>query len=161
MGVCAREMLGRCLMITLFCSFLSRTTSATAPSDMKSRTSEDTKEAVETWLDSIFGLTTRDLRSDKERDLFWATRGKRMVNGDDFWAIRGKKENVEDYYPVKRGLKPNGLFSSIKRAQEFIKRPNLKPNGLFSSFKRSEDFVMMKTSFTTTGLCTIQVTIET
>merc|ERR1711913_71665 len=115
MGVCAREMLGRCLMITLFCSFLSRTTSATAPSDMKSRTSEDTKEAVETWLDSIFGLTTRDLRSDKER--------------------------VEDYYPVKRGLKPNGLFSSIKRAQEFIKRPNLKPNGLFSSFKRSEDFV--------------------
>ena len=64
-----------------------------------------------------------------------------MVDGDDFWAIRGKKENVEDYYPVKRGLKPNGLFSSIKRAQEFIKRPNLKPNGLFSSFKRSEDFV--------------------
>merc|ERR1712156_1106638 len=94
---------------------------------MKSRTSEDTKEAVETWLDSIFGLTTRDLRSDKERDLFWATRGKRMVNGDDFWAIRG--------------MKANGLFSSIKRAQEFIKRPNLKPNGLFSSFKRSEDFV--------------------
>merc|ERR1711874_601250 len=118
--VCAREMLGRCLMITLFCSFLSRTTSATAPSDMKSRTSEDTREAVETWLDSIFGLTTRDLRSDKERDLFWATRGKRMVDGDDFWAIRGKKENVEDYYPVKRGLKPNGLFSSIKRAQDFV-----------------------------------------
>ena len=64
-----------------------------------------------------------------------------MVNGDDFWAIRGKKENMEDYYPVKRGLKPNGLFSSIKRAQEFIKRPNLKPNGLFSSFKRSQEFV--------------------
>ena len=63
-----------------------------------------------------------------------------MVNGDDFWAIRGKKD-VEDYFPIKRGLKPNGLFSSIKRAQEFIKRPNLKPNGLFSSFKRSREFV--------------------
>ena len=64
-----------------------------------------------------------------------------MLDSDDFWAIRGKKENMEDYLPIKRGLKPNGLFSSIKRAKEFIKRPNLKPNGLFSSFKRSLDFV--------------------
>ena len=64
-----------------------------------------------------------------------------MVDGDDFWAIRGKKANMEDYYPIKRGLKPNGLFSSIKRAKEFIKRPNLKPNGLFSSFKRSHGFL--------------------
>ena len=68
-----------------------------------------------------------------------SARGKRMVDSDDFWAIRGKKAN-EDYFPIKRGLKPNGLFSSIKRAKEFIKRPNLKPNGLFSSFKRSQDF---------------------
>merc|ERR1712110_442386 len=118
--VCAREMLGRCLIITLFCSFLSMTTSATASSDIKSRTSDETKEAVETWLDSIFGLTTRDLRSDKERDLFWATRGKRMADGDDFWAIRGKKANVDDYFPIKRGLKPNGLFSSFKRSQDFV-----------------------------------------
>merc|ERR1712110_557601 len=131
--VCAREMLGRCLIITLFCSLLSRIPSATA-------SSEDTKQEAQSWLDSIFGLPTRDLRSDKDRDLFWATRGKRMVDSDDFWAIRGKKA-VEDYLPVKRGLKPNGLFSSIKRAKEFIKRPNLKPNGLFSSFKRSQDFV--------------------
>ena len=64
-----------------------------------------------------------------------------MVDSDDFWAIRGKKANVEDYFPIKRGLKPNGLFSSIKRAKEFIKRPNLKPNGLFSSFKRSHGFL--------------------
>merc|ERR1711971_61477 len=131
--VCAREMLGRCLIITLFCSFLSLTPSATALSDPK--------QDAESWLDSILGLTTRDLRSDKDRDLFWATRGKRMMDSDDFWAIRGKKANVEDYFPIKRGLKPNGLFSSIKRAKEFIKRPNLKPNGLFSSFKRSQEFV--------------------
>merc|ERR1712110_107493 len=150
--VCAREMLGRCLIITLFCSFLSMTTSATASSDIKSRTSDETKEAVETWLDSIFGLTTRDLRSDKERDLFWATRGKRMADGDDFWAIRGKKANVDDYFPIKRGLKPNGLFSSIKRAKEFIKRPNLKPNGLFSSFKRSQDFVNDEDELYNSGL---------
>ena len=71
-----------------------------------------------------------------------SSRGKRgMVDSDDFWAIRGKKANMEDYFPIKRGLKPNGLFSSIKRAPEYIKRPNLKPNGLFSSFKRSQDFV--------------------
>ena len=70
-----------------------------------------------------------------------SSRGKRgMVDSDDFWAIRGKKANQEDYFPIKRGLKPNGLFSSIKRAPEYIKRPNLKPNGLFSSFKRSQDF---------------------
>merc|ERR1711874_199324 len=127
-----KEMLGRCLIITLFCSFLSLTPSATASSETK----QD-----ESWLDSIFGMRTRDLRSDKDGDLFWATRGKRMVNGDDFWAIRGKKADVEDYFPIKRGLKPNGLFSSIKRAKEFIKRPNLKPNGLFSSFKRSNGFL--------------------
>merc|ERR1712183_1153726 len=108
--VCAREMLGRCLIITLFCSFLSLTPSATA-------SSEDTKQA-QSWFDSIFGLPTRDLRSDKDRDLFWATRGKRMVDSDDFWAIRGKKAN-EDYFPIKRGLKPNGLFSSFKRSQDF------------------------------------------
>merc|ERR1711874_713885 len=111
--VCVREMLGRCLIITLFCSFLSRIPSATA-------SSEDTKQEAQSWLDSIFGLPTRDLRSDKDRDLFWATRGKRMVDGDDFWAIRGKKANGEDYFPIKRGLKPNGLFSSIKRSHGFL-----------------------------------------
>ena len=68
-------------------------------------------------------------------------RGKRMVDGDDFWAIRGKKANMDDYYPIKRGLKPNGLFTSIKRVKEYIKRPNLKPNGLFSSIKRAGDFI--------------------
>merc|ERR1711874_525356 len=111
MGVSIGEMLGRCLIITLFCSFLSLTPSATASSETK----QD-----ESWLDSIFGMRTRDLRSDKDGDLFWATRGKRMVNGDDFWAIRGKKADVEDYFPIKRGLKPNGLFSSFKRSQDFV-----------------------------------------
>ena len=89
------------------------------------------------WLESILGLTTRELRSDKDKDMFWATRGKRMLDNDDFWAIRGKKANLENVLQTKRGLKPNGLFSSIKRAEQFLKRPSLKPNGLFGSFKRN------------------------
>merc|ERR1712110_895482 len=68
---------------------------------------------------------------------FWATRWKRMLDNDDFWAIRGKKSELENYLKTKRGgLKPNGLFSSIKRSENSLKR-NFKPNGLFSTFKRA------------------------
>lgn len=61
-----------------------------------------------------------------------------MLDNDDFWAIRGKKSELENYLKTKRGgLKPNGLFSSIKRSENSLKRPFLKPNGLFGSFKRN------------------------
>ena len=69
--------------------------------------------------------------------MFWATRGKRMMDTDDFWATRGKKAALEGAHQIKRSLKPNGLFSSIKRAENSLKRPFLKPNGLFGSFKRN------------------------
>merc|ERR1711936_1217897 len=63
------------------------------------------------------GLTPRQLRPDKDKEMFWATRGKRMLDNDDFWAIRGKKSELENYLKTKRGgLKPNGLFSTFKRA---------------------------------------------
>ena len=71
------------------------------------------------------------------KEMFWATRGKRMMDTDDFWATRGKKAAMEGASQIKRSLKPNGLFSSIKRAGNSLKRPFLKPNGLFGSFKRN------------------------
>ena len=71
------------------------------------------------------------------KEMFWATRGKRMMDMDDFWATRGKKAALEGAHQTKRSLKPNGLFSSIKRAENSLKRPFLKPNGLFGSFKRN------------------------
>jgi len=127
-----REMLVRCLLITLLSSILFQTYSAVgSSSDFGHQNSDDA------WLESLLGLTTRDLRSDKDKEMFWATRGKRMMDTDDFWATRGKKAAMEGASQIKRSLKPNGLFSSIKRAGNSLKRPFLKPNGLFGSFKRN------------------------
>ena len=111
------------------------------------------------WLSSLFG--SRELRSERDRDnLFWATRGKREAGEDveDFWAIRGKKQSIKpngffQHFENQRdlrtpgtkraGLKPNGLFSSIKRGLikpnglfNAYKRGGLKPNGLFGAYKR-------------------------
>jgi len=121
------------VLIAVLSSLLSQTASA-------SETDEGTGQSKLSgeWLDSVLGLTPRQLRSDKDKEMFWATRGKRMLDNDDFWAIRGKKSELENYLKTKRGgLKPNGLFSSIKRSENSLKRPFLKPNGLFGSFKRN------------------------
>merc|ERR1719450_1027362 len=101
-------------MIIAILSVLPLTLCA-APTSDDETPSPAVKISTDAWLDSILGLTTRDLRSDKDRDMFWATRGKRMLDQDDFWAIRGKKAYLENYLQQKRGLKPNGLFSSFKR----------------------------------------------
>merc|ERR1712106_1000029 len=114
------------------------------------------------WLGSLLGLTRRDLRADKE-DMFWATRGKRSTEDSDFWAIRGKKQYIKPngffqaiatptpgkrtmdlWMNGKRSFKPNGLFSTMKRASlkpnslfTAFKRAGLKPNGLFGAYKRA------------------------
>merc|ERR1719158_1416031 len=176
---------GCCILVLLSClqltlaqastpSPVSKTSSDTDPSeDLDGAQNED--QAEQSWLSNLF--SSRELRSDRD-NLFWATRGKRaaMDSDTDFWAIRGKKQTImpsglfqhfRDWnqrelrgtpQPKRAGLKPNGLFGSIKRGHikpnglfnaykrgglkpnglfGAYKRPSLKPNGLFGAFKRS------------------------
>merc|ERR1712156_58277 len=119
MGVRLWAMVASWVLIAVLSSLLSQTASA-------SETDEGTGQSKLSgeWLDSVLGLTPRQLRADKDKEMFWAT--------------RGKKSELENYLKTKRGgLKPNGLFSSIKRSENSLKRPFLKPNGLFGSFKRN------------------------
>ena len=56
---------------------------------------------VETWLDSILGLTTRDLRSDKERDLFWATReGIKKKCEIPYSRVRGREQKRVIFHTI-------------------------------------------------------------
>merc|ERR1740136_349517 len=123
---------------------------------------EDAEDVRHHWLGEALGLTARrDLRADKD-DMFWATRGKRSGDDSDFWAIRGKKQYIKPngffqalstptpgkrtmdlWMSGKRSFKPNGLFSTMKRASlkpnslfTAFKRAGLKPNGLFGAYKR-------------------------
>merc|ERR1712128_344180 len=128
----------------------------------ESQKEETDAEVHPPWLGSLLGLTRRDLRADKD-DMFWATRGKRSGEDSDFWAIRGKKQYIKPngffqalstptpgkrtmdlWMNGKRSFKPNGLFSTMKRASlkpnslfTAFKRAGLKPNGLFGAYKRA------------------------
>merc|ERR1712123_100699 len=128
----------------------------------ESQKEETDAEVHPPWLGSLLGPTRRDLRADKD-DMFWATRGKRSGEDSDFWAIRGKKQYIKPngffqalstptpgkrtmdlWMNGKRSFKPNGLFSTMKRASlkpnslfTAFKRAGLKPNGLFGAYKRA------------------------
>merc|ERR1712106_488911 len=165
MGTSLQSMVTGCTVLLIF--LVASDIGCWAEDTPKDEKNESQKEETDAevhppWLGSLLGLTRRDLRADKD-DMFWATRGKRSGDDSDFWAIRGKKQYIKPngffqalstptpgkrtmdlWMNGKRSFKPNGLFSTMKRASlkpnslfGVYKRAGLKPNGLFGSYKRA------------------------
>merc|ERR1712223_1288832 len=123
MGVRLWAMVASWVLIAVLSSLLSQTASA-------SETDEGTGQSKLSgeWLDSVLGLTPRQLRSDKDKEMFWATRGKRMLDNDDFWAIRGKKSELENYLKTKRGgLNPMGCSAPSRGLKTLLRDLFLSP----------------------------------
>merc|ERR1712106_289515 len=165
MGTSLQSMVTGCTVLLTF--LVASDIGCWAEDTPKEEKNESQKEETDAevhppWLGSLLGLTRRDLRADKD-DMFWATRGKRSGDDSDFWAIRGKKQHIKPngffqalstptpgkrtmdlWMNGKRSFKPNGLFSTMKRASlkpnslfTAFKRAGLKPNGLFGAYKRA------------------------
>merc|ERR1712128_200617 len=165
MGTSLQSMVTGCTVLLIF--LVASDIGCWAEDTPKDEKNESQKEETDAevhppWLGSLLGLTRRDLRADKD-DMFWATRGKRSGDDSDFWAIRGKKQYIKPngffqalstptpgkrmmdlWMNGKRSFKPNGLFSTMKRASlkpnslfTAFKRAGLKPNGLFGAYKRA------------------------
>merc|ERR1712106_773304 len=106
----------------------------------ESQKEETDAEVHPPWLGSLLGLTRRDFR---------AIRGKKQyIKPNGFFQALSTptpgKRTMDLWMNGKRSFKPNGLFSTMKRASlkpnslfTAFKRAGLKPNGLFGAYKRA------------------------